>query len=235
MHSGEWQFTPSLISGLDSFPSGHTTVSFAVATVLAKRFPAFGPLCVGVAVFVGVSRVLRGSHFPTDVLGGAVVGVLSGAIASAPWKQWRTSLQSGLRHAALGTCGTFALLWSLSHQPEEGIAGVLLFAVGVTALTGGLWLRRTTWFGKEKSFIGQQSKVSLALIAYGLASMTTAPLVIASVGFACMAHGFHISGLSDKHKQDSPAWGIVREVALLGSLLIAFLVLYSGRGVLPFQ
>ncbi|NJO83299.1 MAG: phosphatase PAP2 family protein [Blastochloris sp.] len=73
-HSGEWQLTPSWASGLDSFPSGHSAASFAVATVLAKRFPAVGPLCLGIAAFVALSRILRGSHFPTDVFGGAVVG-----------------------------------------------------------------------------------------------------------------------------------------------------------------
>ncbi|MBH0180050.1 MAG: phosphatase PAP2 family protein [Nitrospira sp.] len=71
-HSGEWQLAPSWASGLDSFPSGHSAATFAVATVLAKRFPAVGPLCLGIAVFVALSRILRGSHFPTDVLGGAV-------------------------------------------------------------------------------------------------------------------------------------------------------------------
>jgi undecaprenyl-diphosphatase len=232
VHSGDWQFTPSLVSGLDSFPSGHATASFAVATVMAKRFPVVGPLCLGVAVFVALSRVLRGAHFPTDVVGGAVLGVLSGSIASAPLKQWRASLLQGLRHAALGTSTLFALLWTLSHQAEEGIAAVLLIGLGVVATASGLWLRRTTWISDTAPGLSWRGHASTVLIAYGLAAMTTSPLVLASVGFACLA------AWSAAPKDPSPersAWLMVREGVLLMGLLLALLMLYEGRGVLPFR
>lgn len=235
VHSGEWQFTPSWASGLDSFPSGHATASFAVATVLAKRFPAFGPLCLTVAAFVALSRVLRGAHFPTDVVGGAVLGVLSGSIASAPLKQWSTSLQDGLRHAAVGACAVFALLWTLSHQVDEGIAGALMVGLGAVAAASGLWLRRTNWFDKANSVKGWQANASLALIAYGLAAMTTSPLVLASVGFACLAFCFNGILSSEVPAQDSQAWSMIKEGALLAGVLFALLVLYDGRGVLPFR
>jgi len=235
VHSGEWQFAPSWASGLDSFPSGHATASFAVATVLAKRFPAFGPLCVSIAAFVALSRVLRGSHFPTDVLGGAVLGVLSGSIASAPLKQWRTSLQAGLWHAAVGACAVFALLWTLSHRMDEGIAGSLLVGLGVVAAVSGLWLRRTKWLGQEQSGKDWQANISLALIAYGLAAMTTSPLVLASVGFACLASWFNGTVASEEQRQDSRPWLTMRESVLLGGVLLALLILYNGRGVLPFR
>ena len=235
VHSGEWQFTPSWASGLDSFPSGHATASFAVATVLAKRFPAFGPLCLSVAAFVALSRVLRGAHFPTDVLGGAVLGVLSGSIASAPLKQWSTSLQDGLRHAAVGTCAVFTLLWTLSHKGDGGIAGALMVGLGVVAAASGLWLRRTNWFDKEKLVQGWQANASLALIAYGLAAMTTSALVLASVGFACLASWCNGLVASEVPRQDSPAWLMIREAALFGGILLVLLILYGGRGILPFQ
>ena len=235
VHSGEWQFTPSWAPGLDSFPSGHTTASFAVATVLAKRFPACAPLCFGVAAFVGLSRVIRGSHFPTDVFGGAVLGLLSGSMAAAPWKDWRTSIQEGLRHAALGTVAVFTVLWALARPADEGITGTLLIGLGVVATVSGLWLRRTPWTGNEKPVTGWQGKASLVFIAYGLACMTTAPLVLAAVGFACLAYWLHEPVDASGGKQRSQAGRIMVEGALVLCLLLALTILFEGRGVLPFR
>lgn len=234
-HSGEWQFAPSWASGFDSFPSGHTAASFAVATVLAKRFPVFGPLCVGVAAFVALSRVLRGSHFPTDVLGGAVFGVLSGAIAAAPLKQWHASIREGLFHAARGACAALALLWSLSYPAEEGVTGVLLIGLGLAATASGLWIRRTEWVSNGRPGGGQPAKPSSILIAYGLASMTASIYVVAAAGLACLAYWINGSLVPEEEKPGSPAWPVMRESVLLGGVLLTILILYAGRGIMPFR
>ena len=63
-----------------SFPSGHTAASFASAAALyLGRFPYWIAFLV-LAVLIGVSRLYLYVHFPTDVLGGAVVGALCGAL-----------------------------------------------------------------------------------------------------------------------------------------------------------
>ena len=235
VHTGDWQMTLSLASGLDSFPSGHSTASFAIATVLAKQFPHFGPLCIAIALFVALSRVLRGSHFATDVLGGMVIGILSGFIATAPLRQWRVSIQDGLRYAAMGASAVFAVLWVLSSRMEEGMVGVLLLALGVGAVAGGVWIRRTYWVGSAKPGASSYSKTSALLIAYGLAALTTSPLVLSSVGFACMASWLDTIGRNDAHDEESPGWLMMRESALIGSLALAILILVDARGVLPFQ
>jgi undecaprenyl-diphosphatase len=234
VHSGEWQMTFSWASGLDSFPSGHTTATFAVATVLARRFPLFVPLCIAIALFVALSRVFRGSHFPTDVLGGAVIGILSGFIATGPLKEWRTSVQEGLRHAAMGTSAVFALLWVLSHRMEDGLVSILFLALGAGAVAGGLWIRRTHWVRRGGPGESWQSNASTLLIVYGLAAMTTSPLVLSSVGFACMASWLDARGGNDR-AEGSPGWFVVRESALIGGLALAILILVDARGVLPFQ
>lgn len=76
------EFTgPKLKSGYDSFPSGHTSAAFSVATVLGHRYPKYRWLYYTLAGAVGVARVLHNDHFPSDVLVGAGVGILSGESA----------------------------------------------------------------------------------------------------------------------------------------------------------
>ena len=234
-HSGEWHIAPSWTSGFDSFPSGHTAASFAVATVLTKRFPAFGPLCMGIAIFVMLSRILRGSHFPTDVLGGAVFGVLSGSIAAAPLVQWRASLREGVVHATMGSCAVLMVLWPLSRPVEEGVSGLLLIGLGLAATVGGLWLRRTTWMSNARLGSRPATKSSLILIAYGLASMTASFYVVAAAGFACMAYWINSSLALEEEKPGWTAWSRVMESLVLVSLLFAMLILWYGRGVMPFR
>jgi undecaprenyl-diphosphatase len=234
-HSGEWEFAPTWVSGFDSFPSGHSAASFAVATVLAKRFPAFGPICIGIAAFVALSRILRGSHFPTDVLGGVVFGVLSGAIAAAPLKQWRASILDGLLQAALGACAALALLWSLSRPAEEGGSGILLIGLGLVAMVSGLWMRRTEWVDSGGSGSDSSAKASVILIGYGLAAMTTSLYVVAAAGLTCLAYWLNGAMALEKERSDTQSWRVMREGALLVGLLLALLVLYDGRGIMPFR
>ena len=59
-----------------SFPSGHTSVAFAVATSLSLSYPEW--YVVGPAVLwaggMGLARAWHGVHYPTDVLAGAAIG-----------------------------------------------------------------------------------------------------------------------------------------------------------------
>lgn len=63
-------------SSSHSFPSGHTTTSFACATVLAAYVPRWRVPLFVLAALIGLSRLYNGMHYPTDVLAGAVLGVL---------------------------------------------------------------------------------------------------------------------------------------------------------------
>jgi undecaprenyl-diphosphatase len=57
-----------------SFPSNHAVNSFAVATVLWSARPSLGWIGLVVAALISYSRIYVGVHYPSDVLGGALVG-----------------------------------------------------------------------------------------------------------------------------------------------------------------
>ncbi|MBE5775830.1 MAG: phosphatase PAP2 family protein [Clostridiales bacterium] len=58
-----------------SFPSGHTTNSFAAAWVMFTMLPQkFGVPALILAVLICFSRMYVGVHYPTDILGGIAVG-----------------------------------------------------------------------------------------------------------------------------------------------------------------
>jgi len=71
---------PSLKSGYDSLPSGHTTLAFCLASILSYHLPKYRALFYLFAIIVGLWRVEELAHFPSDVLGGAMVGAIVGSI-----------------------------------------------------------------------------------------------------------------------------------------------------------
>ena len=62
-------------------PSGHTTNAFTVATVIWSRYPAWRIPFVGLAAATGISMVVLGLHFPSDVVAGTFLGIFCGSFA----------------------------------------------------------------------------------------------------------------------------------------------------------
>jgi membrane-associated phospholipid phosphatase len=82
-------------AGSHSFPSGHTSASFAMATSLSLAFPKWYVIAPSFAwaSAVGYSRMHLGVHYPSDVLAGAVVGAGS-AFLSYKLNRWITGKYS---------------------------------------------------------------------------------------------------------------------------------------------
>jgi membrane-associated phospholipid phosphatase len=67
-----------------SLPSGHAIDAFAIATAVGALWPSLRPLMWTYAVAIAVSRVVLTAHFPSDVVAGAVVGVV-GVLLVRDW------------------------------------------------------------------------------------------------------------------------------------------------------
>jgi undecaprenyl-diphosphatase len=80
---------PASDQGSPSFPSGHTSEAFAMATSLSLAYPKWYVIVPSAlwASTVGFSRMYLGVHYPSDVAAGAIVGAGS-AFLSRKINQW---------------------------------------------------------------------------------------------------------------------------------------------------
>jgi undecaprenyl-diphosphatase len=65
-----------------SFPSGHATASMSVAIIYGAAFPTWAAPLLFLAFLVGFSRVRLGVHYPSDVLVGQLIAVLTATLLS---------------------------------------------------------------------------------------------------------------------------------------------------------
>lgn len=63
-----------------SFPSGHSAFFFAVAAALYCYNKKWGIVFFIAAIVMNISRVVAGVHYPSDILGGMVVGTIVGGV-----------------------------------------------------------------------------------------------------------------------------------------------------------
>lgn len=74
--------------GGGAFPSGHAVFSFAIAAVVARYYPKTSILFFLAALNMSLARVQAGIHWPSDILGGAIIGVAVGWLASKLYSRY---------------------------------------------------------------------------------------------------------------------------------------------------
>ena len=64
-----------------SFPSGHAIFFFALSTVVYLYNKSWGIFFYTLALVIGIARIAVGVHYPTDIIAGAIFGVLTGIVS----------------------------------------------------------------------------------------------------------------------------------------------------------
>lgn len=91
---------PAVLDGLHvrdhvggfAFPSGHTTMAFALAVAVLPAVPIrWRPAVWGLAALAGVARLYVGVHWPMDLVGGAALGIALGTAAAMLVTRYRPS------------------------------------------------------------------------------------------------------------------------------------------------
>lgn len=158
--------------GFPSYPSGHTTAAFGVAIVIGlayRRWYWWGVALAG-ATLIALSRVYLGHHYPSDIVGGAVLGATVGAACYGMFGQsradWRWLLWPQIAMVVIVSHMAYLdlLPWYLLQWPlADKVIHFLLFGAVV------FWLN--LWFKGRSLALGRAAIPLAILLPLTLASM----------------------------------------------------------------
>ncbi len=70
-----------------SFPSGHAAFYFAIAAVVSRYYPKMSLLFYALALSLSINRIAAGLHWPSDIVGGAIIGIAVGLLAVSVYQK----------------------------------------------------------------------------------------------------------------------------------------------------
>lgn len=72
-----------------SFPSKHTLLIFAVSTIVFFYQRLLGSIMLGMSLLTGFSRIWVGHHYPSDIIGSAILGSFTSIMTHKLWRYRR--------------------------------------------------------------------------------------------------------------------------------------------------
>lgn len=235
MHAGNFKFSPATGSGWDSFPSGHAAAAFAVATVLAIKFPRARWPILATAVAIAASRIIRGSHYLTDVAGGAALGCVMGVIAAHPWREWRPSIGIAINRMTPFFVATLAFVWTIVPLPSEAWPFQQLLWSGLVLTLAGL-LGHVLWTVQSSWCPGWLSgSLARGLVGLGLGMTAGSLFVTTAVLLVCVAHW--LDGLPGQIEPVAEGhvglWAAMAEGLFVAAILLVLGASYALKGIVP--
>ena len=239
-HQDHWQIGPSFQSGLDAFPSGHSAASFAVAAVIARHYPRLTWIVYGSAAFVAFSRIIKGSHFPSDACIGALLGHVIGYVLSRPLRWWRTSFIESVAKGLPFFVGGLGLLWIAVQKPSLEFLYYVIFGSGTLIVMTGCGIRLRTLIGKQNYTTHTRLATSSVLIGLGLAVCTGSFLVITLASLTSLSwwivHCHQAQMVAEdlhRMKSEDSLICIANEVLLILGFIILMGLIYQLRSLVP--
>ena len=68
--------TPLWVESGFAFPSGHATFFMALGFAIYLTHKKIGYIFISFAILIGLARIIAGVHFPVDILGGFILGII---------------------------------------------------------------------------------------------------------------------------------------------------------------
>ena len=112
---------PRVFSPGMSFPSEHAAMLFALATTIYTVLPPLGLFCLVLASLLSAIRVYLGFHFPTDVVAGAMIGIVAVGLSRSEWPlaTSRRTVAWASGHLPLFSAVAFYLCACISRMFED--------------------------------------------------------------------------------------------------------------------
>jgi 4-amino-4-deoxy-L-arabinose transferase-like glycosyltransferase/membrane-associated phospholipid phosphatase len=153
-----------------SFPSGDAAAVAAFAVPVATAFPAAIPVVVVGIAAIGTARVATGFHFPSDILAGIAIGILSGALVIYLNISLTARMRRFLRRSWLAAAlGVFVLIHLFFSSDGNVRQFLLIFGPALGLVTLAPFLRAC--LRKKQYGDGLPRKGHTRAFALGLAAI----------------------------------------------------------------